>query len=630
MASGNRFRTLVFAGVSAASFGLPMQVSAAVPSTLAVQGAMAASAGGPATDGGYNLTFSLYKDAQSTTPAWSETVAVSLKNGQFATTLGSIKPLDSATVASLGAAPLFGVKVEGEAELPRKPLNSVLFAVRAAAAEAVDCSGCIGATQIDPNVLAPFAKTSALAKSATTGNYSDLLGAPDLSVYAKLSALTKVASSGNYADLQGAPDLGQYAKNSTLAKVATSGAYADLLGSPDLSVFAKAAAFAKVASTGDYADLNGLPDLGVYAKTAALAKVALSGNYVDLSGAPTVSVAFGSECGTGLVVKGIKADGTLSCIAAVDPSALPPDGLNEISNNLLSNQFVDTTTGGSNVAIPDNNPVGVAAPLTFPDIGVAQALTVNVDITNSDLTKVKVSVFDPNNQEYVLFSGGSAGTGLKTSYPTPTKPVSGDLTSWVGKNPKGAWYLKVVDTGFLNNTTDGKINSWGITIQTLSNKKVQAKGDLYVDGLIHGKLEKVANVATVRAKGGQTYCAGSFQDIAGLSVPLTTVGGSIRVAGDISVYYGSHSAMRAIIDGKYAGEFGGIPWNYVWQDGLQCTSCGGCGNWTNMHYDRVFSGIPAGSHTVKLQVFTDGACASCGLVVGNGSIDGFLTAEELY
>jgi subtilisin-like proprotein convertase family protein len=630
MASRTRALNLSIPGLlGAACLLLPAAASAAVPTTLAVEGAMAASTGGPATDGGYNLTFSLYKDAQAASPLWSETIAVSVKNGLFVTALGNIKPLDTATVASLGSTPVFGVKVEGDPELPRKSLSSVLFSARAATAEAVDCTGCVGVGQLDPNVLAAYAKTTSLAKAATTGSYADLQGAPDLSVYAKLAALAKVASSGNYADLQGTPDLAVYAKASSLAKVATSGGYADLVGTPDLSGFAKAAALAKVASTGAYADLTGAPDLTAYAKGSALAKVAFTGNYTDLAGEPTVTVAFGSQCGTGLVVKGIKADGSLLCIAAIDPSSLPPDGLNEISNNLLTNQFVDTTTGGINVAIPDNNPVGVAAPLSFPDIGIAQALNINVDLVNSDLSKVKISVFDPANVEYVLVNGGS-GSSLKTSFPDPTKNASGDLTSWVGKNPKGNWYLKVVDTGFLNNATDGKINSWGITIQTLSSKKVQVKGDVYVDGLIHGKLEKVANVATVRAKGGQTYCAGSFQDIAGLSVQLTTVGGSVRVAGDISVYYGSHSAMRAIIDGKYAGEFGGIPWNYVWQDGLQCTSCGGCGNWTNMHYDRVFTGIPAGTHTVKLQVYTDGACASCGLIVGNGSIDGFITAEEFY
>jgi subtilisin-like proprotein convertase family protein len=444
-----RFRRIFSSVCVAGALALtPYAAHAAVPGAVDLEGALFSSGGGPAADGTYTVTFSLYKDAQTATAAWTETASVTVKGGLFNYAIGTVKALDATVLTALGGAPVLGVKVDPDPELPRKPVDSVLYALRAASADAVSCSGCIGATQLDPNVLAPYAKSASLAKSATSGAYADLTGAPDLSVYAKLAALAKVASSGNYADLTGAPDLTAYAKVSSLAKVAGTGAYADLTGLP------------------------------------TLAKVATSGAYADLSGAPTVTVAFGSNCGTGLVVKGIKADGTLNCVVALDPTALPPDGLNEISNNLLTNQYVDSTAGTSAVLIPDNNPVGVSDTLTFPDIGVAQALSVSVDISNSDTKTIKVSVFDPNNIEYVLFNGGAAGTSLKTVYPDTTKPVSGDLTTWVGKNPAGKWILKVVDTGFLNNAKDGQINTWSVNIQTLSNKKVQVKGNLIVDGTV--------------------------------------------------------------------------------------------------------------------------------------------------
>jgi subtilisin-like proprotein convertase family protein len=477
--------------VASALVLVPAAAQAAVPAGVPLEGALFSSGGGPAADGTYTVAFSLYKDSQAASATWTETASVTVKGGLFTYVLGSSKTLDAAVAGSLGATPFLGVKVDPDPELPRKPLQSVLFSLRAATAEALECSGCVGATQLDSKVLADYAKTSSLSKAATSGAYADLTGAPDLSVYAKLAALAKVASSGSYADLTGAPDLTAYAKVSSLAKVAGTGAYADLSGTP------------------------------------TLAKVATSGAYADLTGAP-VAVAVNSQCGTGLVVKGHNADGSLNCIAAMDLSAIPPDGINEISNNLIYNQFVDSVAGGTAVLIPDNNPVGVSDTLAFPDIGVAQTLSVTVDISNSDTKTLKVSVFDPNNIEYVLFNGGASGTGIKTSYPTPTKPVSGDLTTWVGKNPKGNWFIKVVDTGFLNNAKDGAINSWSVNIQTLSNKKVQIKGNLLVDGSVDvgddgGPCDTLHKGVVRYTTGGEmSVCTGTYWHVVLPTSPFPT------------------------------------------------------------------------------------------------------------
>ena len=392
---------------------------AAVPNTTLVEGLLTSTGGGAAADGDYQLTFAIYPAASGGTATWTEgPLSVTVKGGVFSQTLGASKPLTPQTLAGLGSAWL-GVQVASDPELPRKSLHSVAFALRAGA---LDCSGCLTAEQLDPGVLAPYAKTANLAK---------------------------VAVSGQFADLQGGPDLAPYAKTASLAKVALSGQFADLAGSPDL---------------------------GVYAKTASLADVAKTGNFADLKGIP-VAAKLGASCGTGLVIKGLKADGSYECVAGVDPSALPPDGLNELSNNLLTNQFTDihasTTTP---VDIPDNNPVGVSDSILVPDLGQAQKLTISVDLSNSDISKVKVVAYDPANVQYVLYDGGATGTSLKGTWPVPDKTVSGDLTTWIGKNPKGKWSLTVIDTAFLKNGLDGKLNSWKITVDVLSSKKVGATG----------------------------------------------------------------------------------------------------------------------------------------------------------
>ncbi|MBM4343707.1 MAG: hypothetical protein FJ100_10060 [Deltaproteobacteria bacterium] len=58
------------------------------------------------------------------------------------------------------------------------------FAEEAGSAKKLACTGCVGAGHLDPAALAPYAKTTSLAKVALSNKYSDLDGGPDLSGYA--------------------------------------------------------------------------------------------------------------------------------------------------------------------------------------------------------------------------------------------------------------------------------------------------------------------------------------------------------------------------------------------------------------------------------------------------------------
>ncbi len=423
--------------------------AAAVPQTLAVQGALSA-AGGPVADGAYVVQVSIYKDATAQTPVWTEGPLLAVtKGGQFAVTLGDKAALAADVLVQMGATPFLGIKVEPDPELPRVPLRSVLFAMRTAVAEALDCSGCVGAKALDPAVL------SQLAKAA------DLAG---------------VAKSGAYADLKGAPDLGVYAKSADLHKVAKSGAYGDLGGLPDLDQYVKAASLAKVAGSGEYADLKGQPDLNLYAKTAKLADVALTGKYLDLQGLP-VQAKVGASCGTGLVLKGIKTDGSYECVPGFDPSALPNDALDEVSNGLLTNQFTEVVASSKvPIDILDAAPAGVSDAIDVPDLGVIQGVKVNVKLANSGISKVRVLLYDPKGAEYLLYDQGSTGTTLEGTWPKPQALIKGDLSGWNGQSPKGIWAIKVADLEGTSGGKDGKLLAWSVAFDVISAQKVGAKG----------------------------------------------------------------------------------------------------------------------------------------------------------
>ena len=401
---------------------------AAVPTTAALEGVLSSSGGGPAADGTYAVVFAIYTDAVGGTAVWTESASITAKSGQFTWQLGSKTAL-SPSGLNLKAAWL-GVAIGTDPELPRQPIGAALFAQRAAVAEALDCSGCIKATAIDASVLQPYAKSTDL------GNYAK---AADLSGYAKATDL------GNYAK---GTDLDAYAKVASLAAVAASGNYKDLKDQPK---------YADVAATGAYGDLTGKP---------VLAKV-------------------GAACGTGLVLNGLKADGALDC----GPLQVPPDYIDEISNGMIWNQFIDTFAGGSNIVIPDGNGAGISNSLAFPDFGVAQAIWIDVDLINSDVATLTIELFGPGmSAPYVLYSKGKTGQALKTAFNKDTAIANGDINKdWIGKNIKGNWSITVKDPldNQLNIADDGKF-SWAIGIQTLSTKKIQIKGNVIVDGKIWG------------------------------------------------------------------------------------------------------------------------------------------------
>jgi subtilisin-like proprotein convertase family protein len=420
-----RFQLVAMVGLLALLSGT---VSAAVPGTALIEGTLHSSGGGAAADGDYATVFAIYKDQTGGSPIWFEgPVTVKVAAGQFSYALGTATALKAADLTT-GA--WLGMKIGQDPELARKPLHSVAYALRAAVAEGLSCTGCVGASQLDATALK------------------------------------------------------DYLKAGDLATVALSGSFADLSGAPDLTSFVKAANLADVATTGAYADLTGTPDLAAYAKTAGLAKVATTGKYADLAEIPAMAQ-LGKSCGSGLVVIGIKADGTLECAQASAAATIAADNIDEISNGLIWNQFTDVFASAAALPIPDNNPIGGFSEIVVGDVGLAQKLTVSLELTNSDLSTVQVWLYDSANQEYVLYNkGGKKGDGIKTAYPDPTTTISGDLTYWAGKNPKGTWRLKVVDTAFLNNTTDGQVVKWSVNLQTLSSKKIQIKGDLVIDGNI--------------------------------------------------------------------------------------------------------------------------------------------------
>ena len=131
--------------------------AAAVPTSVAFQGVLTTSAGVPA-DGTFNLALKLFPAETGGTAVFSQTLgSVAVSGGLVDAAIG---PLTAALVSSTSEL-WVELTVVGETPLPRQRLRSVPFALQsesanaAATAASLQCSGCVGAGQIAPNVLLP-------------------------------------------------------------------------------------------------------------------------------------------------------------------------------------------------------------------------------------------------------------------------------------------------------------------------------------------------------------------------------------------------------------------------------------------------------------------------------------------
>lgn len=257
---------------------------AAVPATMSIQGQMLSAAGGPVADGAYTVTFKLYPAQDSQVATWSEAgVKLDVKGGLFQYAMGTTKKLDG-SVFEASKSGWLGLQVGNDPELSRNPVHAAPYAMRAMVAEGLDCSACVTVGQLDPGVLAGYAKASDLAGFAKTGDLSAYAKAADLSAYAKLAQLANVANSGKYSDLQGAPVVPKAGTNCGTGLV-MKGILAD----------------------------GGLDCVAVVQASKCDAGKMVTEVKADGSIVCSAPVVAGGACQPGQVVTAVKADGTVTC-----------------------------------------------------------------------------------------------------------------------------------------------------------------------------------------------------------------------------------------------------------------------------------------------------------------------------
>ncbi|MEY3015602.1 MAG: hypothetical protein RIT45_4337 [Pseudomonadota bacterium] len=148
-------------------FVVALPVRAAVPATLLVEGSLRAVGGGPVADGDYKTTVAVYAAASGGAAIWSEKdLTLQVQSGGFSLALGGKTPL----TASVFDGPRFvSLAIGSDPELPRQPLHAAPYALRAAVAEGVACTGCVSGAALGVNYAASASKGGAALDLTCTG-----------------------------------------------------------------------------------------------------------------------------------------------------------------------------------------------------------------------------------------------------------------------------------------------------------------------------------------------------------------------------------------------------------------------------------------------------------------------------
>ncbi|MCB9738547.1 MAG: DUF4215 domain-containing protein [Deltaproteobacteria bacterium] len=160
-------RQVVAAWVATVGLLFALPATAAVPGTMLAEGVLLTAGGGPATDGAYKVTASIYAAQTGGAASWSEAdLQVQVQGGRFALILGSKTPLDGKL---LDGTRYLGVQVGSDPELPRQPLHATAFALRAGLADGLSCTGCVAGAAVGFNYAGSASKGGPALDLACTG-----------------------------------------------------------------------------------------------------------------------------------------------------------------------------------------------------------------------------------------------------------------------------------------------------------------------------------------------------------------------------------------------------------------------------------------------------------------------------
>ncbi|MDY0063433.1 MAG: SUMF1/EgtB/PvdO family nonheme iron enzyme, partial [Myxococcota bacterium] len=455
---------------------------AQAPGRLSFEGTLEDAAGEPVNDS-VDLTLRLYDAATDGRVVWEELHAgVAVAGGAFRLVLGERTPLQGEFFA---AGPVWlGVTVEAGPELaPRQAVTGVPYALHAEQAYASSTLEGMSAADLTAAVLAE--STAQCVAAVSAAGYLTAASASTAG-FVTAAGVAEAGAAAGFVTAAGVAEAGAAAGFVTAAGVVEAGAAAGFV--------TEAEALAAVAAAG-YAvpgePLTGDLDLGGH----ELRNPVIHNSAIAPADPVPGQLWYDTDAGL-LRVYGAGAWGALADTGA----GVAPDGLDEVSNGILTNEFTaSSSAAGLPVAIFDNFPNGSEATLEVVRAEPLRSVEVAVRITHPDARELWVELRSPRDEVVVLHGGGVGDAGgLDRRYPLPTPAASGDLGALVGQSAVGTWRLRVVDEVFSDlapGAVVGQIEGFSLQFGYLSADEVEVRGGLHATGTVAAARGEFASLA---------------------------------------------------------------------------------------------------------------------------------------
>lgn len=120
-------------------------------------------------------------------------------------------------------------------------------------------------------------------------------------------------------------------------------------------------------------------------------------------------------------------------------------------------------TARPELAIPDNNPTGIASTITVGESGVVNSVNLDIDITHTSIGNLVVTLTSPAGTVVTLHNrSGATADDIVGNWPgTLIVDGPGSLADVTGEPIQGAWTLRVSDRQF---GALGTLHAWGLNL----------------------------------------------------------------------------------------------------------------------------------------------------------------------
>ncbi|NUN16159.1 MAG: hypothetical protein HUU55_21235 [Myxococcales bacterium] len=230
------------------------------------------------------------------------------------------------------------------------------------------------------------------------------------------------------------------------------------------------------------------------------------------------------------------ATGWIPVIVGGGLADLPPDGLDDVSNGAVTNEFSDELhiAGDTPLDVFDNQPAGVDSTIDIvvSDPGFMAELSVGLSLDILSVGQYEITLGTPTGNAIVLFNGllPNASCNLGVSPPVcsflwsagPSLPAD-PLDTLVGTNPTGTFTLNVADldaTVLAPPFVAAELTNFEILYDLVASDRIRVNGSLEVTGDLHaGGLIKVGQTTapcTPTLAGSLRWTGSTFQGCNGV------------------------------------------------------------------------------------------------------------------